>query len=224
MDWFIQGGWPMYPILVSSVLALAVSAERTIYFVRSMECPQGVIRNCRNGAVADGRGELSRLATIYAASRDEPREILEKRVSRGAAAMIRELNRGLGVLSAIAHLAPLMGLFGTVLGMIGVFQGIEASGGRAEIHFLAGGIRVALFTTAFGLMVAVPSMTAFHIFHSLSRRRAERMEDFIDDLNDFFGRSVSFDTDRRSDQERDRESSREESDEDYEAVCSVQVS
>lgn len=214
----------MYPILVSSVLALAVSVERTIYFVRSRERPEGVIRNCRRGAVVDGRGELSRLAKIYDAYREESPEALERGISRGATAMIRELNRGLGVLAAIAHLAPLMGLFGTVLGMIGVFQGIEASGGRAEIHFLAGGIRVALFTTAFGLMVAVPSMTAFHIFHSLSRRRAENMEDFLDDLNDFFGRSVSFDAERRSNQESGREAPREEFDEDYEAVCTVQVS
>jgi len=124
MNWFIQGGWPMYPILFCSVTALAVTLERAIYLARSFEQSGIVIEALRRGKPA-GKGYLSKLADIYKKSVSLSPAEFEEKLHQEGSRMLQKLERGLGFLSAIAHLAPLLGLFGTVLGMIGVFKGIE---------------------------------------------------------------------------------------------------
>jgi biopolymer transport protein ExbB len=95
----------------------------------------------------------------------------------------------LPVLASIAALAPLLGLFGTVLGMIEVFQKLAALGGRADVALLSGGIWVALLTTAFGLLVAIPSLLAHHYFSRLVTGRSDYMELLIARLNILTGKT-----------------------------------
>jgi biopolymer transport protein ExbB len=200
----------MYPILLSSLLALAVVLERTIYFVRSIESPEKVLKKAEDIASGTGpcppkgRGGFSHLLYTYCIAADAPEAVLEEILHREGSRVVRGMERGLGLLSAIAHLTPLMGLFGTVLGMIGVFQGIERSGGSADMEVLAGGIWIALLTTAFGLMVALPAMGAHHLFDGLARRRAEGLQDFIGELNPVFGRKLVIDDSDSPDEEIDR--------------------
>jgi biopolymer transport protein ExbB len=97
--------------------------------------------------------------------------------------------RRLPILSSIAAAAPLFGLFGTVLGMIEVFQKLAALGGRADVALLSGGIWVALLTTAFGLLIAIPSLLAHHYYSRLAGGRSDYMELLIARLNALTGRT-----------------------------------
>ena len=85
-------------------------------------------------------------------------------VQRAGNAELRRLESWLRGLSAIGHLSPLLGLLGTVLGMIGAFMSLESAGPRVDAALLSGGIWEALLTTAFGLTIAIPSMAAFYVF------------------------------------------------------------
>ncbi len=87
---------------------------------------------------------------------------VEAEVSRVGSAQIRSLESWLRSLSSIAHLSPLLGLLGTVTGMIAAFMSLEAAGSRVDPSILSGGIWEALLTTAFGLTVAIPAMAAFY--------------------------------------------------------------
>ncbi len=87
---------------------------------------------------------------------------VEAEVSRVGSAQIRNLESWLRGLSSIAHLSPLLGLLGTVTGMIVAFMNLEAAGSRVDPSILSGGIWEALLTTAFGLTVAIPAMAAFY--------------------------------------------------------------
>ncbi len=87
---------------------------------------------------------------------------VEAEVSRVGSAQIRALESWLRGLSSIAHLSPLLGLLGTVTGMIAAFMNLEAAGSRVDPSILSGGIWEALLTTAFGLTVAIPAMAAFY--------------------------------------------------------------
>ena len=106
-------------------------------------------------------------------------DVVREDVLRVAAAQYQALNRYLRGLDAIATLAPLLGLLGTVLGMINAFQALEAAGGRADPAQLAGGIWEALLTTAFGLAVAIPTAAALHGLESVVERTRHAMEDAV---------------------------------------------
>ncbi|TVR62069.1 MAG: MotA/TolQ/ExbB proton channel family protein [Candidatus Competibacteraceae bacterium] len=106
-------------------------------------------------------------------------EVVREDVLRVAAAQNQALNRYFRGLDAIATLAPLLGLLGTVLGMINAFQALEAAGGRADPAQLAGGIWEALLTTAFGLAVAIPTAAALHGLESVAERTRHAMEDAV---------------------------------------------
>lgn len=106
-------------------------------------------------------------------------KVFDESVSRIGAETIRELERFQRGLSNIAHLAPLVGLFGTVTGMISVFQSLEAAGMQSRPSLLAGGIWEALLTTAFGLAIAVPCAAMFAYFDSRIELASDRMKDIV---------------------------------------------
>jgi biopolymer transport protein ExbB len=202
MNWFVQGGWPMYPILVCSIIALAAVIERTVVFILTAENLNRILRTAREGGFIRGRGLCSTALAVYAAENSLSRGKFEEQLHAAVTRVIQALNRRVGLLAVIAHLTPLMGLLGTVIGMIGVFQGLQAGQGRAEISALAGGIWVALLTTAFGLAVAIPSFAAHHLFDAIIRRRTENLEAILPELNRIYNRDVSIDScDETSSQE-----------------------
>jgi biopolymer transport protein ExbB len=204
-DLFIRGGWVMYPLLAFSVLALGVIMERGLYFFRSRQrldvflktlnlepAKDGkrVVQNFREKlAGLGGRGCLSQMAAAYLESaNDDPAAAAEKIFVAGSE-IIREGEKRLAVLASVAHLAPLCGLFGTVLGMIEVFRKLESIGGRADVSLLSGGIWVALLTTAFGLLVAIPTLIAHHYFSGLVSGRSEDIQFLVSRLNVLTGRT-----------------------------------
>ena len=169
-------GWPIWPLLIASIIGTALIVERMLYLRRARILPvnllQDVIRVYHNGKInADVVTTLERnspLGRVLAAGLrnvDAPRDIMKEAIEEAGMATAHELERFLTTLGTIATLAPLMGLFGTVVGMIEIFGAQDATG--ANPAQLAHGISVALYNTGFGLAIAMPSLVFYRHFRAL---------------------------------------------------------
>jgi biopolymer transport protein ExbB len=201
---FRQGGWIMYPLLAFSVIALSVILERAAFYflsratsVRTVEELAALCKDCGDWKIAAGRFAEKRkrayflpLIIAYFEALDETPQLFEERLFAQAKEIIIVNERRLPVLASIASIATLLGLFGTVLGMIEVFQKLAALGGRADVALLSDGIWVALLTTAFGLLVAIPSLLAHHYFLRLVSGRSDYMELLVSHLNMLIGKTA----------------------------------
>lgn len=142
----------MWPILFCSIMALAIIIHKTVQFkifLKQLTCPVADIPDSRPGHVAP-------LLDALEASLDE------EETSLIGARTLTALEKGVGALSLIAAITPLLGLTGTVLGMIASFRVIASHGGGVKVEMLANGIWEALITTAAGLLVAIPVEVAYH--------------------------------------------------------------
>ncbi|PTN04030.1 outer membrane transport energization protein ExbB [Rhodovulum imhoffii] len=129
-------------------------------------------------AVAGRAGMRARLVRAAVTARQtRPEAKAREETTRVARALLAEARTGLRALEVIATVAPLLGLLGTVLGMIEAFRVLEASGARADPSALAGGIWEALLTTAAGMAVAIPAALALSWFESVIDRAGHEMED-----------------------------------------------
>ncbi|NQY26747.1 MAG: MotA/TolQ/ExbB proton channel family protein [Piscirickettsiaceae bacterium] len=174
LEFFIAGGWLMYPLLICLTIATAIVAERFWSLQTKRISPPELITQIwqwlRYNQVDDNRiqalKENSPLGQILAAglvNRDCSREITREGIEDVGRHVTVQLERNLNTLGTIAAISPLIGLLGTVIGMIKVFAVITAEGvGNPET--LAGGISEALLTTAMGLMVAIPSVIFYRFF------------------------------------------------------------
>ena len=193
----------MYPLLVFSVLSIAVILERALFYllsrarsVRAVEELAAFGKEC-----GDWKGAAKRftekhrrvyflpLVAVYFDALNEEQHLFEEYLFAQAKEIVMVNERRLPILASVASIAPLLGLFGTVLGMIEVFQRLAALGGRADVALLSGGIWVALITTAFGLFVAIPSLLAHHYFLRLVNGRSDYMELLISRLNILTGKA-----------------------------------
>jgi biopolymer transport protein ExbB len=169
-------GWPIWLLLIASMIALALIIERILYLRRSRILPPNllneVIRVFHNGKVDDTVVETleknSPLGRVLAAGLrniDAPRDVMKESIEEAGRGTAHELERFLTTLGTIATLAPLMGLFGTVVGMIEIFGAQNATG--ANPAQLAHGISVALYNTGFGLAIAMPALVFYRHFRAL---------------------------------------------------------
>ena len=175
------GGWPMVPLLLLGVLALAIILERFWSLRRTEVLPPGLGQEVRNWA-ARGKLDPAHLQTLRAnsplgeilaaglANSKHGREIMKECIEEAASGVIHELERYLNALGTIAAMAPLLGLLGTVFGMIQIF-GAFMDNGMANSPMLAAGISKALITTAAGLLVAIPAV----FFHRYLLRRVDEL-------------------------------------------------
>ena len=175
------GGWLMLPILICSVLALAIIIQRFYTLRRSRVIPDGalqaVYRQYKAGNLTseyiNSLREKSPLEQVLAAAlinRNQPRAVMKEAIEEEGRQIVHGLEYFLGALATIAAITPLLGLRGTVLGMIDVFAAIVSSGvGNPGV--LAGGISKALITTAAGLSIAIPTM----IFHQILSSRVDQL-------------------------------------------------
>lgn len=157
---FQQGGWVMYPILACSLASWTVILERCYHFVASSRLDQ------RHRALEEA---------WFSQGDSDSRQ---RAAQAAAAPFLRDDDRGLGILGAVAVLSPLLGLFGTVLGMIELFRDLEATGAQPAFSSLVGGVWTALLTTAFGLVAALPAHAASLIFDGLASRRAHGLQSY----------------------------------------------
>ena len=192
-----QGGWVMYVILGCSVIAMMLVLERLIYFAWTRErykfflkrIKQHISQKDIKGAIAFAREKhscLSRLTVVYLRNLKRNPEVLSDILHREGSQEMERAEQRLPGLAVIGHLTPLLGLLGTVLGMITCFKQIQAMGGQADVNVLAGGIWAALLTTAFGLTVAIPVNAAYHYFENQANKRANQLQYLISELNQIF--------------------------------------
>ncbi len=169
-------GWPIWFLLSASVVALSIIVERFLSLRRSRILPAAllpeVIQLARAGRVnAELISELelnSPLGRVLAAGmrrQHASREKIKEAMEEAGHAVAHELERYLNALGTVATLAPLLGLFGTVVGMIELF-GVQTPVGVDPAHF-AHGISVALYNTGFGLAVAMPALVFYRFFRGL---------------------------------------------------------
>ena len=169
-------GWPIWLLLIASIVALTLIIERSIYLRRSKLLPKQlldeVIRVYHNGKVTndvvDKLRANSPLGTVLAAALrnvEAPRDVMKESIEEAGRGVAHLLERFLTTLGTIASLAPLMGLFGTIVGMIEIFGAQNATGTNPAA--LAHGISVALYNTGFGLAIAMPALVAYRHFRAL---------------------------------------------------------
>jgi len=171
-----SAGWPIYFLLIASIVALALIIERSLSLRTKNILPatllEEVIRVYQNGKVSkdvvDKLEQNSPLGRVLAAGLrnvNAPRDIMKEAIEEAGRAAAHDLERFLTTLGTIASLATLMGLFGTVVGMIEIFGSQNAAG--ANPVQLAHGISVALYNTAFGILIAMPTIFFYRHFSSL---------------------------------------------------------
>ncbi len=171
-------GWPIWLLLISSIIALTLIVERTLYLRRSRILPptllDEVIRVYHNGkidanvvATLEQNSPLGRVLAAGLRNVNAPRDVMKESIEEAGQGTAHELERFLTTLGTIATLAPLMGLFGTVVGMIEIFGSQNATGTGANPAQLAHGISIALYNTGFGLAIAMPSLVFYRHFRAL---------------------------------------------------------
>lgn len=178
---FKSGGWLMWPILLCSVAALAIVVERLWALQQKYVVPPALLPRVQQ-VIEHGRldgdtireiarsSPLGRILSAGLINFDRDREIMKESIEEAGRHVVHELERYLNSLGTIAAITPLLGLLGTVIGMIKVFSAITAFG-VGDPTILAGGISEALITTAAGLSVGIPSL----MFHRYLRGRVNRL-------------------------------------------------
>ena len=170
----ISGGWFIWPLLVCSILLISIVIERLWFLQRRLVAPKGLQRQVqnlinKNAFHAENQEEiaatsqLGEILTYCYQYKSESRDFIETKAEEKAAEINLILERNLSMLSTIASISPLLGLLGTVVGMITVFGNIDING-AANADLLAAGISEALITTAFGLIIAVPAIVFYRYF------------------------------------------------------------
>lgn len=207
-DLFQQGGTVMYVLLLMSLLATAIILLKLYQFYRGdlrkvsfiditvSDLKQGdyphVIKHLQQQTNPVAR--VLESAVSFGADPRMSREDVEAEVSRVGSAQIRQLESWLRGLSSIAHLSPLLGLLGTVTGMIVAFMNLQAAGSRVDPSILSGGIWEALLTTAFGLTVAIPAMAAFYYLEGEVDHVRATMKDASIQVLRHFGKTPHIDS------------------------------
>ncbi len=175
------GDWPVIPLVLCSILALGIVLERAWSLQRRRVLPPGLLQEVQNWCAAGqvdaarihGLRQHSPLGRILAAvlmHGGEDRQRQRENVEDTGRHLALELERYLNMLGTLATVSPLIGLFGTVIGMIETFNAISLTGLGAP-EKLASGIAIALVNTAFGLFVAIPS----YVFHRYYRGRVDEL-------------------------------------------------
>jgi len=180
------GGGLMLPIILCSVIAVAITLERLWTLQRRRVLPKDLAMRVWEWArdrqldqkhlgILSGNSPMGRVLAAGLANRHQSREVLKEIVQDTGRHVVHELERYLNALGTIAAITPLLGLLGTVIGMVKVFTAITTAGvGNPTV--LAGGISEALITTAAGLSVAIPSLIAYRYLRGQVDARVIEME------------------------------------------------
>ena len=191
LDLIAKGGPVMFILLGFSIFAFAIIFVKLIQFLsaalnKTIEIEE--ILKKLNGSNAKKfltdiqkiKNPIARVLEVVIITKSDRRfdkESREAEISRVISIQIRKLENYLGGLEVIASISPLLGLFGTVLGMIKAFLNLEKAGSQIDPALLAGGIWEALLTTAFGLAIAIPALAAYHLF-------VNKIENIRNNIND----------------------------------------
>lgn len=186
LDWIIKGGPIMIPILLCSVFALAIIIERLIYLqkakIDTKKFMEDISTSLKRNRIMEAidlceqtQGPVANILKAGILKHDRSRPEIREAIEDAGLHEIPRLEKNIGLLATIAHISPLLGLLGTVTGMVRAFQVVQEK--STTLHpvtpgDLAGGIWEALITTVAGLIVAIPALAAYNYLVS-------RVNDFI---------------------------------------------
>jgi biopolymer transport protein ExbB len=180
-------GWPIWPLILTSIFGVAIILERFWSLRKSQIIPEGLIveiktmikqNNLDNYKVniIKNSSPLGDLLAVAIIKRKDNVEVIKSALDERAGIIVHNLERYLGVLVTIATVAPLLGLFGTIIGMVELFSSFTSSG--HDVAVFARGISIALYNTAGGIVVAVPAMIAYRFFRSKIDNYLNEMEHY----------------------------------------------
>jgi len=180
---FDKGGIIVWVLLVYSFIAMVLVIERLLHYYL-MGRPEKNLEDKLHQAIKSQqleselnslRGpEIRLMQSIYTASKNHHND-LQSVASRYGSQELQSMQRGFRTLSILGHTAPLLGLLGTIIGMIKAFMVIELAGGQVDAQALAGGIWEAMLTTGVGLAVSIPILLLLHMLEGIADKRANTM-------------------------------------------------
>jgi len=183
----IKGGLVMIPLLVCSLVSLTLTIERFIFWgrIKSQEAVQNMLGLVEAGefdrAIKLGKDSQHPIASVLVTGLAHRNPAPAKAMEAAAQAQIPVLKSRLGALDTIITLAPLLGLLGTVVGMIGSFD-IMSEAGMGQPHAVTGGVAEALIATATGLLIAILTLIPYNYFSSRVEKELDAMEHFSSSL------------------------------------------
>jgi biopolymer transport protein ExbB len=184
-DIIIAAGWPIWPLIATSVFGVAIILERFWSLRESYVIPQNLMEDVKklvgSGSIKRDAVEalranspLGEIMAVAIENQNSSLEIIKDSIEEAGSQVSYKLERYLGALSTISTVAPLLGLFGTIIGMVELFSSFTSSG--HDVAVFARGISIALYNTAGGIVVAVPAMIAFRFFRSKVDHLVNEME------------------------------------------------
>lgn len=194
VDLFIKGGLLMWPLAVLSVIAVAVILEREFFFLRN-RVSEGALNEIREKVISGSADEAAETAAVSSKmmyrflycvfnNRNRKLDLAEKEISLEGNKILFTASRFIHILELIGSVSPMIGLSGTVVGMVRAFQQIGiASSSRIDPSLLADGIWVAMITTVAGLFVAIPSLIFAHINNTRIKKLAFNMKIYGEEIN-----------------------------------------
>lgn len=183
----IKGGIVMIPLLACSLISLALTIERFVFWakLKTKDVLQQILSLVEKGefeqALQLGKNSSQPIARVLAAGIAHRNPAPAKAMEALAQAEIPVLKSRLGILDTIVTLAPLLGLLGTVVGMIGSFD-VMSEAGMGQPHAITGGVAEALIATATGLLIAILTLVSYNYFTAKVEREMDRMEHFSSSL------------------------------------------
>ena len=186
LDLFYKGGLLMYPLLFGSVLMVAIIIERGYHFIRARMnrrfvdrvigiIEEGDLERAQEVAVCC-RGPIAAVVAAALRYRSYTQDVVENKISLIGDQELKRLTKNLHLLELIGKIAPMIGLLGTVIGMVEAFRGLSSVKGMVDPSLLAGGIWEALITTVAGLFVGIPALVFFHLYSNQVRSTASSMK------------------------------------------------
>lgn len=184
---FTRGGPVVWILAAYSVIGIAIVLDRYFLYLRQRRLPKGFTqylsslldRSDAESVVRDLKGPEARLIQAVVEANNEGVKDLPGVGGRIRSAEMQRMETGLATLGLLGNTAPLLGLLGTISGMIKAFMVIELAGGKVDAQALAGGIWEAMITTGVGLAVAIPLLIMLHLLEGAVRRRIQSMDNCL---------------------------------------------
>jgi biopolymer transport protein ExbB len=186
LELFYKGGPLMYPLLFGSVLMIAIIIERGYHFIRArvnrrfigrvvnvieegdLQRAQRIAKECR--------GPIAAIVEAALRYRSYTQDVVENKISLTGDQELKRLSKNLHLLELTGKIAPMIGLLGTVIGMVEAFRELSSVKGLVDPSLLAGGIWEALITTVAGLFVGIPALVFFHLYTNKVKATATSMK------------------------------------------------
>jgi biopolymer transport protein ExbB len=198
MDLFLKGGPLMIPLFLGSLFMLTIIIERIIVFSKTGFKPEkfnSIIENLKSGKTDNALKALSPDSTVIGGFLRKTienlkcsRELLENELSIFGDGILEKLEKHLHLLSLTGRISPMVGLLGTVMGMVEAFYTVASAKGTVEPSLLADGIWSALITTVAGLFVGIPALIAHSLFEARLNSVAFKMKHYSDEIIAVYGR------------------------------------